>query len=187
MKVKICGITRPEDAITCVLAGADYIGFVFAPSPRQIDTKLGAGICISLEKVSLRHKIKIAGIFVNEMESVMRSHIRNGIIDIAQVHGDETPEKCARFDFPYIRALRAKSLSIPGEAGRLGREVSVLTCRTVIIDSFSEKVYGGSGIQVAADSAITAGKILREAGKEFFIAGGLTALMFPAVLKNHRG
>ncbi|HPS57176.1 MAG TPA: phosphoribosylanthranilate isomerase [Spirochaetota bacterium] len=174
MKVKICGIARTEDAVVCALAGADYIGFVFASSPRQIDVKRAGEICTGLERLGLRHKIKIAGVFVNETGSVMRSHIRNGIIDIAQVHGDESAEQCAEFDFPFIRAMRVKDLSVTEESEKLEHDVSILTCRTVIIDSFSQKVYGGSGVQVGIDSAIRAGRILRNAGKEFFIAGGLT-------------
>lgn len=174
MKVKICGITRIEDASACVLAAADYLGFVLAPSPRQIGFKHAGEICSGLERLGLRHKVKIAGVFVNETESVMRSCIRNGLIDIAQVHGDESAETCSVFDFPYIRALRVRDLSVPEEAEKLEHDVSILTCRTVIIDSFSEKVYGGSGVQVGIDSALAAGSILRKAGKEFFIAGGLT-------------
>jgi phosphoribosylanthranilate isomerase len=174
MKVKICGITGTGDASACILAGAGYLGFVFAPSPRQIDVKRAGEICDGLERLGLRRNVKIAGVFVNEPESIMRSHIRNGIIDIAQVHGDESAEACAQFDFPYIRAMRVKDLSDTGEAEKFDRDVSVLTCGTVIIDSYSQNVYGGSGIQVSFDSAVAAGKILRKAGKEFFIAGGIT-------------
>lgn len=174
MKVKICGITGTGDASFCVLAGADYLGFVFAASPRQIDVKRAGEICDGLERLGLRRNVKIAGVFVNETESVMRSYIRNGIIDIAQVHGDESAEACARFDFPYIRAMRVKDLSGAVEAEKFERDVSILTCGTVIIDSYSQNVYGGSGIQVSFDSAAAAGKILRKAGKEFFIAGGIT-------------
>lgn len=174
MKVKICGITRIEDASACVIAGADYLGFVFAPSPRQIDFKRAGEICSGLDRIGLRHKVKIAGVFVNETERVMRSHIKNGIIDMAQVHGDESAEACAQFDFPYIRAFRVKDLSNDEEAEKLVHDVSVLTCRTVIIDSFSENVYGGTGVRVGIDSALGAGRIVRNAGKEFFIAGGIT-------------
>lgn len=174
MKVKICGITRVGDASVLVMAGADYLGFVFAPSPRQIDFKRAGEICSALEGLGLRHKVKIAGVFVNETEDVMRSCIKSGIIDMAQVHGDESTETCAQFDFPYIRAIRVKDLAVAGEAEKLEYDVSVLTCGTVIIDSFSQNVYGGSGIQVGIDSAVAAGKILRKAGKKFFIAGGIT-------------
>ena len=174
MKVKICGITRINDASACVLAGACYLGFVFTSSPRQIDFNRAAEICAGLERLGLRHSIKIAGVFVNEAESVMRSCIRNGIIDIAQVHGDESAEACAQFDFPYIRAMRVKNLSDDAELKKLERDLSILTCITVIIDSFSQGVYGGSGVQVGIDSAATAGGLVHKAGKEFFIAGGIT-------------
>lgn len=173
MKVKICGITGIGDAIAAIEAGADYMGFVFARSQRMIDFKRAEEICAELERLGMRKRICIAGVFVNETEAVMRSYVAGGVIDTAQVHGDEPAGQCARFDFPYIRAMRVKDLAVPGEAEKLERDVPVLTCGTVIIDSFSEKVYGGSGTRVALDSAIKAGNILRAAGKEFFIAGGL--------------
>jgi len=174
MKVKICGITNSADALSVIEAGAAYIGFVFAKSPRMIDIKRAEDICAGLVETGLRSRIKIAGVFVNENPAVMKSYIDMGIIDIAQIHGDETAAECSLFDFPYIRALRVKDLSEPAAAEAFTAEISALTCKTVLIDSFSEKVYGGSGIQVALDSAITASRLLRSAGKEFFIAGGLT-------------
>lgn len=173
MKVKICGITGLDDAETAVRAGADYMGFVFARSPRRIGRAEAGVICAGLERLCLRDRIIIAGVFVNELPEVMKSYIDEGIIDIAQVHGDETAEQCAVFDFPYIRALRVADLSVSAEAEKFEREVSVLTCGTVIIDSYSKKVYGGSGTRVGIDSAVKAGDILRRCGKEFFIAGGL--------------
>jgi len=173
MKIKICGITGVEDAVCCISAGADYIGFVFAPSPRRIDEIRAGEICSVLERNGLRHKIKIAGVFVNESPGVMRSHITRGLIDIAQVHGDENPETCSQFDFPYIRGIRVKNLKLAQEAERLENEVAGLSCGTVIIDSFSHGVYGGSGLQVGIDSARVAGYIVSNSGKEFFIAGGL--------------
>lgn len=173
MKVKICGITRVEDAVTCALSGAYYIGFVFAPSPRQVDIRRAGEVCDELERLGLRRKLEIAGVFVNAPEATMISYIESGIIDIAQVHGDESAERCAGFDFPYIRAMRVKDLSVQADTEKLMRDVSILTCRTVIIDSFSQKVYGGSGERVGMDSAVMAGNMLREVGKEFFIAGGI--------------
>jgi len=66
MKVKICGITNSADALTAIEAGAAYIGFVFAKSPRMIDIKRAEDICSGLVEAGLRSRIKIAGVFVNK-------------------------------------------------------------------------------------------------------------------------
>ena len=92
-KVKICGLGRVEDIETVNRVMPDFIGFVLAPSRRRIDIKTAAEL-----KVKLNPRIEAVGVFVNEDINVVASICKNGIIDIAQLHGDE--------DDLYIKQLK---------------------------------------------------------------------------------
>ena len=87
MLVKICGITTEADALLAVALGADAVGFVFAPSPRQVSPH-------AVERIveRLPHGVLTVGVFRNEARSRV-TEIVNGIgLRAAQLHGDETPE-----------------------------------------------------------------------------------------------
>ena len=92
-RVKICGLTRKEDidAVNQVLP--DYIGFVFAPSRRRVDIKAAA-----ILKEKLDPRINAVGVFVNENISVILEIVRNRVVDLIQLHGDE--------DDSYARQLK---------------------------------------------------------------------------------
>ena len=85
--VKICGITRPEDAVAAVRAGADAVGFVFAPSPRRVSpsqaARIGCGLGTSVRKV---------GVFVNESAGNVVSIVEEAGLDGVQLHGSEGEE-----------------------------------------------------------------------------------------------
>ncbi|MDR1701382.1 MAG: hypothetical protein LBR56_01245 [Sporomusaceae bacterium] len=87
-KIKICGLTRAEDidAVNRVLP--DYIGFVFAPSRRQVSAELAARL-----KEKLDERIKAVGVFVDEPLENVGEIYRRGIIDLVQLHGDENNSK----------------------------------------------------------------------------------------------
>ena len=107
-RIKICGLMRPADIEMVNIAKPDYIGFVFAKSRRQIDKKTAAVL-----KMMLNPAIKAVGVFVNEELDEIVSICRENVIDIVQLHGDET-EKYIRMlkaavDKPVIKALRIKN------------------------------------------------------------------------------
>jgi len=90
-KVKICGITRLEDAMNAVGSGADALGFVFANSPRRVT--------ISQAKLITQHlppMVSRVGVFVNEKESRILKIAKGCGLDTVQLHGDETPAFCQR-------------------------------------------------------------------------------------------
>ncbi|MCL2079292.1 MAG: phosphoribosylanthranilate isomerase [Oscillospiraceae bacterium] len=106
-KVKICGLCSAEDICAVNRALPDYIGFVFAPSRRRVDIKTAAEL-----KARIDARIKTVGVFVNETASLIESLYRSGVIDLAQLHGDE--------DEAYIAGLRERT---DGKQGRAdGRE-----------------------------------------------------------------
>lgn len=108
MKIKICGLFRPEDIEHANRLGPDYIGFVFAKSSRQISYGQAARL-----KDSLRRGIKAVGVFVDAPLHEIINCLEMGIIDMAQLHGQETEAdiRCIRSatSRPVIRAVKVRS------------------------------------------------------------------------------
>lgn len=93
VKVKICGLSREEDINAVNRALPDFIGFVFAPSRRRVDSETAVKLKKKLDK-----RIRVVGVFVNEdMENIIQMH-KDGTIDLAQLHGDE--------DDTYVKMLK---------------------------------------------------------------------------------
>jgi phosphoribosylanthranilate isomerase len=106
IRVKICGITHPDDAELAVEAGADLIGLNFVPeSPRYVDPKLAATIA---ERVAGR--VERVGVFRNaEIEDIERI-LRRVDLDRLQFHGEETEEEVEAVDLPVIKSIRGADL-----------------------------------------------------------------------------
>jgi len=97
VKIKICGITNLKDALICVEAGVDMLGFIFyAPSPRSIDSRTAALIIKDLPE-----NIAAVGVFVNEDEQVVRNIADETGIKVLQFHGQEEPGYCDSFAAKY--------------------------------------------------------------------------------------
>ncbi len=169
VQVKICGLTRYEDAALAVKLGADYIGFIFAASPRQITVEKAAELVQKLEENGLSEKVKTVGVFVNEQKEIIEEIIRHVGIDLIQLHGDETDTETQAYSFPWYKALRIRS--------REDVENTITTqnwhCPRLLIDTKVKGTYGGTGISIDEDVARYAGATIRGAGKEFFLAGGI--------------
>ena len=134
MKVKICGITRLEDALAVAEYGADAIGFVFyKKSPRYIEPELAAEIVKRLPPF-----ITPVALFVNESEETVRDILYLTGISVVQFHGDETPEYVSLFPQRVIKAIRVKDESTL--APLTGYDVSAF-----LLDSYSPDAYGGTG------------------------------------------
>lgn len=156
-RVKICGLSRKEDidAVNRVLP--DYIGFVFAESRRRVDADTAAKL-----KARLDDRIKVVGVFVNQgVEYIAELH-RKGIIDLAQLHGDE--------DDVYIRRLREECGCEIIKAVGVGKAlpVSLPENPDYLLFDAASVVRGGSG--KTFDWNILQGY----KGLPYFLAGGLT-------------
>jgi len=156
-KVKICGLSRMEDITVVNDALPDYIGFVFAKSRRRIDERTA-----SMLKEQLDTRIKAVGVFVNEKSEVITGLYRNGVIDLAQLHGDEDARYIARLkdccDCPIIKAV-----GVGNELPPLPNDPDYL-----LFDTLSEQ-RGGTG-KVFNWSVLKDSNCL-----PYFLAGGLTA------------
>ncbi len=158
IRVKICGITRLEDALNAVDSGADALGFVFYPgSPRFIDPDRAR--CIVAE---LPPFVTTVGLFVNEPPVRIREVCEYCGLNVVQLHGDEDPAHCSH---PPYRVVKAMRLDQSFDIEQISRfEVSAL-----LLDATVSGQYGGTGTlcdwEVAARVA-TAHRVI--------LAGGLT-------------
>jgi len=101
-RIKICGITRPGDAVSAAQAGADAIGLVFyPPSPRFLNVERAREI-----RDALPPFVQAVALFVNPDAAQVAQAIGRVHPALLQFHGEETPEFCAQFGLPYIKACR---------------------------------------------------------------------------------
>lgn len=103
-KVKICGLKEIEHVETAVKAGADFIGFMFAPSKRRITVEEA----VELAK-AIPGRVKKVGVFVNEEPATIRQIAKEVGLDYIQYHGDETPEQIQEIGLPAIKAFSIRS------------------------------------------------------------------------------
>lgn len=160
-RVKICGLTRLEDAMAALEAGADYLGFVFAPSPRRISPEAASAIIRALPAGAAER----VGVFVNETAEGINAIAAEVGLTMVQLAGDEPPDIHARLALPAIRTLRLRR-DEPLEAMVGPAE----TFTFVMVEPWVEGRYGGTGR--TADWQLAAAVAARLPGR-VFLAGGL--------------
>jgi phosphoribosylanthranilate isomerase len=164
MFVKICGITRMEDAAAAVAAGASAIGFVFWPgSPRFIDPYRARAIAATLPPF-----VTAVGLFVNQPRghiAAVASLVRLGAV---QLHGDETPEFAASVSSPVIKALSITVRLKPDTTHSF--DAGAWPARTtLLLDAHDPVRRGGTGQTIDWDAAASVA-----AERRILLAGGLT-------------
>lgn len=163
--IKICGIKTLKDALAAIEAGADYLGFNFYPkSVRFIEKETCAEITSVLKKEY--PQIKLVGVFVNSPVDDVKNILKTCSLDLAQLHGDETPEMVTAFNQQAFKAIRLTSES--AETSVYPFLKSALS-PALLVDAAVKGVYGGSS--VTADWSAAA-----ELAKKYplLLAGGLT-------------
>ena len=160
VKVKICGITNLEDALCAQESGADFLGFVFAQSPRRVAPEKAGQIIKNISQ-----QIKVAALFVNEKKDVVDSVIATiGRVDLLQFHGEETPQYCGYFTGNKI----IKAFRIKGEES-ISQIQGFTNADFVLLDGYSEKVYGGTGRGFDLELALK----VKKYDIPLFLSGGL--------------
>jgi len=135
-RIKICGITREEDAVAAAQAGVDAIGLVFHPgSPRHVTLEQAQRI-----RAALPPFVTTVGLFVNASESLVREALSKVPLDLLQFHGDESAEFCSGFGHPWIRAVRVRDSRVVAAA-----ESTYDRAFGLLADAYSEDRYGGTG------------------------------------------
>lgn len=132
MIVKICGITTLSAAKTVEESGADMIGFVFAPSSRQITPDSAADIARNLSP-----KLKKVGVFVNESLDTIETIAKQVGLDLIQLHGDEPEAFAKKLSYPVIKAFSINKVA--------PEVINNYPCAFLLIDSPGEVYRGGSG------------------------------------------
>ena len=135
-RIKICGITRAEDALVAAHRGADAIGLVFFDrSPRYVDIDHAAKLAAILPPF-----VTTVGLFVDATPKFVREVMASVSLDILQFHGDEEPGYCAQFDKPYLKAIRVKAgMDLLQCASDFG------SAKGLLLDAHVEGVPGGTG------------------------------------------
>jgi phosphoribosylanthranilate isomerase len=160
-RVKICGVTRVEDARMAWASGADALGLNFYPrSPRYVTVETAAVLARTRPALG-----SLVGVFVNESPDIIRARVRECGLTAVQLHGDEPPEACAGYGVPVIKALRVRG---PEDVERARAYVGVGDVATLLLDGAAPG-YGGGG--VGFDWSLVAR--LSDAGVPVLVAGGL--------------
>jgi phosphoribosylanthranilate isomerase len=133
LKVKICGVTRLEDALAAVRLGADAIGFNFWPRSKRYLPPADARAIVR----RLPTFVSAVGVFVDPTRDEVRKAADAAGIVLAQLHGDETPELCLEMPLPVLKAIRV------GDARSL-LQIASYEVRGFVLDTPSPG-YGGSG------------------------------------------
>lgn len=164
-KIKLCGLSRPCDIEAANELKPDYIGFVFAPKSRRYVTYKKAEELKSL----LSPDIEAVGVFVNEPPQNVATLLKKGIIDIAQLHGDEDEDYIAELrlltDKPIIKAFRIKTANDIKIAEQS-------TADDILLDS-------GAGTGTVFDW-----ELLKSIQRPYFLAGGLDARNVASAIKT---
>ncbi len=159
-RVKICGITRVEDALIAVGHGADAIGLVFyPPSPRYVTPALAAEIVNALPAF-----VTVVALFVDASRADIEAVLSQVDIDLIQFHGQETADECRQYGKSYMKAIRVKS-----DTNLVQYATEYSDAKALLLDTYADGVPGGTG-QVF-DWAL----IPKNLSKPVVLAGGLDA------------
>jgi len=159
-KVKICGLTRSIDITAAVTLGADYTGFIFyPPSPRFIDPRQAAAL---IRRTKFPGCARV-GVFVNEEPERVRETFHLCRLDVAQLHGDESPGYCRNLGLPHWKALRPRTIK---DLERMDDYPDAV----ILLDRNQRGKYGGTGLPLPAGILAAAAR----SGRSIVIAGGVS-------------
>jgi phosphoribosylanthranilate isomerase len=159
-RIKICGITRTEDALVCAHQGADAIGLNFYP---------GSARCVALEQAAeiveaLPPFVTSVALFVNPTSSEVERVLDRLAVDLLQFHGDEDEVFCSQFGMPYLKAIR------------VGEDTDLVQCalafhsaKAFLLDALVAGSFGGTG------HVFDWRRIPDNLNKPIILSGGLTA------------
>ncbi len=170
-RTKICGITRVEDALAAVHNGADAIGLVFYQrSPRHVGIAQARQLADALPPF-----VSKVGLFVDADAAFVHEVLAGVPLDLLQFHGDESPEYCAQFFRPYLKAIRVKA-----GTDLLQCASDFRSARGLLLDAHVEGVPGGTG--TAFDWTLIPGQL----PLPVILSGGLDAENVAAAIKQVR-
>jgi len=160
-KVKICGITRTEDALEASRLGADFLGFIFLrSSPRFVEPERAATIAATVRERG--YATKLVGVFHNASVDSMREVDSVVGLDLIQLHGSEGDEESRAVERPVIKAIRV--------GDTLPDTHITPSAAWLLFDTYDQRRPGGTGRRF--DWSLLA---VYDRSKPFFVSGGLNA------------
>lgn len=158
-RVKICGITRPEDGMAAAYAGTDAIGLVFyEKSPRYVRIKQAEAICAVLPPF-----VTTVALFVDASERQVQTVLKALPINLLQFHGSESAQDCGRYGIPWLKAIAMQPESNPVETMQAYPDASGF-----LLDAWQPDTFGGGGLSFDWDQMPAPDK------HPLVLAGGLT-------------
>ncbi|HEY1730426.1 MAG TPA: phosphoribosylanthranilate isomerase [Terriglobales bacterium] len=172
--VKVCGTTSLRDAQLSVTAGANALGFIFAPSPRQVEVETAKQIV-----AALGGEVEAIGIFVNESPARVAAIANDAGLSGVQLHGEEAPGQMADFrrelgQRKIIKALLVSSLQSNSDSQLEEYLDAHDSLDAVLLDSGSARQRGGSGVPFDWDEASAIASRIRDS-MPLIVAGGLNS------------
>lgn len=170
-RIKICGITRPDDGLAAVRLGADAIGLVFyPPSPRAISQQQAQEIVSVLPPF-----VTVVGLFVDEPRNSLMKLLGSVRIDLLQFHGKESPAECIGYGRPWVKAIRMRE-GIDLDAV----EKDYADASALLLDAYEAGKPGGTGRGFDWE------RIPSEMASRIILAGGLNPENITAAVRQVR-
>ena len=170
-RIKICGITRVEDARAAAEIGADAIGLVFyPPSPRNVELDQARAIIAAVPPF-----VSVVGLFVDPPRDHVESVLRRCTLGLLQFHGDESPDFCGAFGLPYLKAARVRA-----DADLVQYLSPHIAAQGWLLDAYQDGLYGGTG--ASFDWKL----IPRRLARPVILSGGLTPENVGAAVRQVR-
>jgi phosphoribosylanthranilate isomerase len=158
-RIKICGITRVEDARAAAELGVDAVGLVFyGASPRNVGLEQARAVIAAVPPF-----VTVVGLFVDPAAEHVASVLRTCALGLLQFHGDETPGFCGAFGLPYIKAQRVKA-----DTDLVQSLSPYHAARGWLLDAYHDQLYGGTG------KSFDWKLIPRNLARPIILSGGLT-------------
>ena len=159
-RIKICGLTREEDAVEAARLGADFLGLIFVPaSPRFVEPERAAEVAARVREGG--HAVKFVGVFHDASADYMREIASLVGLDLFQLHGAQGDDEIRDLNTPVIKTLRVGE-TLPDTHG-------TPSAAWLLFDTYDERRVGGTGRRFDWSLLAT-----YERSKPFFLSGGLT-------------
>ncbi|MCX6838497.1 MAG: phosphoribosylanthranilate isomerase [Verrucomicrobia bacterium] len=163
--VKICGITRPEQAAEIFALGADAVGINLWPQSKR-HMPLSVALT-SLQEVAAKNAL--VAVLVNPDAALLDAAVGSGLFQAIQLHGDETPHEVERLTNRGVNVIKALQVRDAASLPQIGE----FPCRAILLDAYNPGTYGGGGHAFPWELAVRAQEMFPT--KHILLSGGLNA------------